>query len=31
MFLRKDRGRIPFSVTLASLGFVMLALFVPII
>uniref|UniRef100_A0A0A9DKN6 Uncharacterized protein n=1 Tax=Arundo donax TaxID=35708 RepID=A0A0A9DKN6_ARUDO len=31
MFLRKDRGGIPFSVTLASIGFVMLALFVPII
>jgi hypothetical protein len=30
MFLRKDRGRIPFSVTLASVGFVMIALFVPI-
>nr|CAB3457351.1 unnamed protein product [Digitaria exilis] len=30
MFLRKDRGRIPFSVTLASVGFVMLALVVPI-
>jgi len=29
MFLRKDRGRIQFSVTLASIGFVMLALFVP--
>jgi hypothetical protein len=29
MFLRKDKGRIPFSVTLASIGFVMLALFVP--
>lgn len=25
MFLRKDKGRIPSSVTLASLGFVMLA------
>ncbi|CAL5063864.1 unnamed protein product [Urochloa decumbens] len=31
MFLRKDRGRIPFPVTLASLGFMMLALFVPIV
>ncbi|KAL6655386.1 hypothetical protein ACP70R_006212 [Stipagrostis hirtigluma subsp. patula] len=31
MFLRKDRGRIPFSVTLASVGSVMLALLVPII
>ena len=30
MFLRKDKGRIPFSVTLASVGFVMMALFVPI-
>ncbi|CAL5073784.1 unnamed protein product [Urochloa decumbens] len=30
MFLRKDRGRIPFSVTLTSIGFVMLALFVPL-
>ncbi|RLM85001.1 cellulose synthase-like protein E6 [Panicum miliaceum] len=30
MFLRKDRGRTPFSVTLASVGFVMMALFVPI-
>jgi hypothetical protein len=30
MFLRKDRGRIPFSVTLASVGFVMMVLFVPI-
>lgn len=26
MFLRKDKGRIPFPVTLASIGFVMLAL-----
>jgi hypothetical protein len=25
MFLRKDRGRIPFSVTLASIGFVILS------
>ncbi|XP_062193265.1 cellulose synthase-like protein E6 [Phragmites australis] len=31
MFVRKDRGRIPFTVTLASIGFVMLALLVPII
>uniref|UniRef100_A0A0A9FYP3 Uncharacterized protein n=1 Tax=Arundo donax TaxID=35708 RepID=A0A0A9FYP3_ARUDO len=31
MFLRKDKGRIPFPVTLASIGFVMLALFVPTI
>jgi len=31
MFLRKDTGRIPFSVTLASIGFVIVALFVPII
>ncbi|CAL5087820.1 unnamed protein product [Urochloa decumbens] len=31
MFLRKDRGRIPFSVTLISIGFVMLALFVPLL
>ncbi|OEL33359.1 Cellulose synthase-like protein E6 [Dichanthelium oligosanthes] len=31
MFLRKDRGRIPFSVTIASVGFVILALLVPII
>jgi hypothetical protein len=31
MFLRKDKGRIPFSVTLASTGFVMLALLVPIV
>ncbi|CAN6224824.1 unnamed protein product [Urochloa humidicola] len=30
MFLRKDRGRIPFSVTLTSIGFVMLALSVPL-
>ncbi|CAN6196333.1 unnamed protein product [Urochloa humidicola] len=30
MFLRKDRGRIPFSVTLTSIGFVTLALFVPL-
>ena len=30
MFLREDRGRIPYSVTLASVGFVMMALFVPI-
>ncbi|CAL5081946.1 unnamed protein product [Urochloa decumbens] len=30
MFLRKDRGRIPFSVTLTSVGFVMLALSVPL-
>ncbi|OEL33690.1 Cellulose synthase-like protein E6 [Dichanthelium oligosanthes] len=30
MFLRKDRGRIQFSVTLASIGFVMLALSVPL-
>ncbi|KAL6655385.1 hypothetical protein ACP70R_006211 [Stipagrostis hirtigluma subsp. patula] len=31
MFLRKDRGRIPFSVTLASMGFVVLGLLVPVI
>ncbi|KAL6844816.1 hypothetical protein ACP4OV_025475 [Aristida adscensionis] len=31
MFLRKDRGRIPFSVTLASIGFVMLVLLLPVI
>ncbi|CAN6224823.1 unnamed protein product [Urochloa humidicola] len=31
MFLRKDGGRMPFSVTLASLGFLLLALFVPIV
>ena len=31
MFLRKDTGRIPFSVTLASIGLVIVALFVPII
>ncbi|CAN6167356.1 unnamed protein product [Urochloa humidicola] len=30
MFLRKDRGRIPFSVTLTSIVFVMLALSVPL-
>ncbi|CAL5063861.1 unnamed protein product [Urochloa decumbens] len=30
MFLRKDRGRIPVSVTLTSIGFVMLALSVPL-
>jgi hypothetical protein len=31
MFLRKDRGRIPVSVTLAAIGFVMVALLVPVI
>ncbi|KQJ90650.1 cellulose synthase-like protein E6 [Brachypodium distachyon] len=31
MFLRKDKGRIPFSVTLASIGFVMLTFLVPIV
>ncbi|KAJ1290096.1 hypothetical protein BS78_02G216400 [Paspalum vaginatum] len=30
MFLRNDRGRILFPVTLASVGFVMLALFAPL-
>ncbi|KAK3121719.1 hypothetical protein QOZ80_8BG0659630 [Eleusine coracana subsp. coracana] len=30
MFLRKDKGRIPFSVTLSSIGLVMLALSVPV-
>ncbi|KAJ1290093.1 hypothetical protein BS78_02G216100 [Paspalum vaginatum] len=30
MFFRKDTGRIPFSVTQASVGFVILALFVPL-
>ncbi|XP_052167114.1 cellulose synthase-like protein E1 [Oryza glaberrima] len=31
MFLRKDNGRIPTAVTLASIGFVMLAFLVPIV
>ncbi|KAF7073011.1 hypothetical protein CFC21_078070 [Triticum aestivum] len=31
MFVRKDKGRIPFSVTLASIGFAILALLVPIV
>uniref|UniRef100_A0A0D9XEV3 Cellulose synthase-like protein E6 n=1 Tax=Leersia perrieri TaxID=77586 RepID=A0A0D9XEV3_9ORYZ len=31
MLLRKDKGRIPSSVTLASIGFVMLAFLVPIV
>ncbi|KAM3276004.1 hypothetical protein ACQJBY_044401 [Aegilops geniculata] len=31
MFVRKDKGRIPFSVTLASIGFAMFALLVPIV
>ncbi|XP_020200454.1 cellulose synthase-like protein E6 [Aegilops tauschii subsp. strangulata] len=31
MFLRKDKGRIPFPVTLASIGFVMLALLAKIV
>jgi hypothetical protein len=31
MFVRKDKGRIPFSITLASIGFAMLALLVPIV
>jgi len=31
MFLRKDKGRIPFTVTLASIGFVMLAFLVAIV
>jgi hypothetical protein len=30
MFLRKDKGKIPFSVTLASIGFVLLAFLVEI-
>ena len=30
MFIRKDRGSMPFSVTLVSIGFVMLALSVPL-
>uniref|UniRef100_A0A0E0M2H7 Cellulose synthase-like protein E6 n=1 Tax=Oryza punctata TaxID=4537 RepID=A0A0E0M2H7_ORYPU len=31
IFLRKDKGRIPTTVTLASIGFVMLALLVPLV
>jgi hypothetical protein len=31
MFMRKGKGRIPFSITLASIGFAMLALLVPIV
>lgn len=31
MFVRKDKGRMPFSVTLASISFAMLALLVPIV
>uniref|UniRef100_A0ACD5YGY1 Uncharacterized protein n=1 Tax=Avena sativa TaxID=4498 RepID=A0ACD5YGY1_AVESA len=31
MFVRKDKGRIPFSVTLASIGFAVLALLAPIV
>ncbi|KAM0853414.1 hypothetical protein ACQ4PT_051093 [Festuca glaucescens] len=31
MFLRKDKGRLPFSVTLASIGFVVLAFLVEIL
>ncbi|KAG8049871.1 hypothetical protein GUJ93_ZPchr0009g2283 [Zizania palustris] len=31
MFLRKDKARIPFTVTLASIGFVILAFLIPIV
>jgi len=31
MFMRKDKGRIPFSVTLASISFAILALLIPIV
>jgi hypothetical protein len=31
MFMRKDKGRIPFSITLASIGFSTLALLIPIV